>query len=69
MFCRGGGALFYQLIDFWILKEHFNVRTPVVNTAEWKHLLPLKPPPTLCSPATTAQGFLPGAPHPAHAGQ
>lgn len=40
-FCRGGGALFYHLIDFCILKEHCNVRTPVVTTSEWKHLLPL----------------------------
>ena len=42
-FCRGGGALFYQLIDFCILKEHCNVRTPVVTTPEWKYLLPLTP--------------------------
>ena len=40
-FCHGGGALFYQMIDFFILKEHCNVRTPVVTTSEWKHLLPL----------------------------
>ena len=39
MFCHAGGALFYQFIDFHILKKHCNVRTPVFTTAEWKHLL------------------------------